>query len=477
LENIKDKILSGLFWQYLQRFSTQGVQMLISIILARLLLPKDFGVLALIGVFITISSVLIDSGFSNALIQKKETDNKDFSSVFILNFVLSIFLYVVLFFISPWVAQFYEEPLLMPVLRVIALTIILNALTIIQAVVLSREMKFRKSFNVNLLSTIISGFVGISMAYSGYGVWSLVFSQLSAKIVNTVLLCYYIRWKPTLIFSLSRVKILFDYGSKILLGALFNALYNNLYSIIIGKQYNSTVLGYYNRGALIPTLTVDSISNSLGAVMFPALSAHQNDKPTIKRMVKRMLQNSATIVFFLMAVLIVIAEPLVSILLTDKWLPAVPYLQLVSITVAFYPLIAINASAITSVGESGQYLKYTMISKLIALAMILAAIPFGVYIMVVAGAVASFISTFISAWPSKAAIGYSAFEQWKDVLPAFILAIVAGLAAWPLSYLGINHWVTLFAQSAIISLIYFTGAYLLKLQLLVDVLQLIKQRR
>jgi O-antigen/teichoic acid export membrane protein len=315
------------------------------------------------------------------------------------------------------------------------------------------------------------------MAYSGYGVWSLVFSQLTAKMVSTVLLWYSIPWKPTLIFSLNRIKILFHYGSKILLGALFNALYNNVYSIVIGKQYNSTVLGYYNRGALMPTLAVDSISNSLGAVMFPALSAHQNDRPALKRMVKRMLQNSAAVVFFLMALLIVIAEPLVSILLTDKWLPSVPYLQLVSVTVAFYPLIAINASAITSVGESGKYLKITMISKLIALAMVLVAIPFGVYIMVVAGAVASFISTFISAWPSKAAIGYSAFEQWKDVLPVFILAIVAGVAAWPLRFLELNQWVTLFAQSAIVTLFYFTGAYLLKLQLLTDVQQLIKQRR
>ena len=477
MENIKNKVLSGLFWQYLQRFSTQGIQMLISIVLARLLLPKDFGVIALVGVFITLSGVLIDSGFSNALIQKKEADDKDYSSVFILNLLLSLFLYFLLFFIAPWVAQFYKEPLLTPVLRVISLTIVLNALTIIQTVVLSRNLQFRTSFNVNLVSTIISGFVGIGMAYRGYGVWSLVFSQLTAKIVSTVLLWYYIRWKPKLVFSMNRIKSLFNYGSKILFGALFNAIYNNVYSIIIGKQYNSTTLGYYNRGALIPTLVVDSISNSLGAVMFPALSARQEDKPAIQRMVKRMLQNSAAVVFFLMAVLIVIAEPLVSILLTDKWLPAVPYLQLVSITVAFYPLIAINASAITSVGESGKYLKITMINKLIALAMVLAAIPFGVYIMVIAGAVASFISTFISAWPSKSAIGYSAMEQWKDVLPAFLLAILAGLTAWPVCYLGLNHWVTLFAQSAIVLFIYVTGAYLLKLQLLVEVQQLIKQRK
>ena len=477
MENIKSKVLSGLFWQYLQRFSTQGIQMLISIILARLLMPKDFGVIALIGVFITLSGVLTDSGFSNALIQKKEADDKDFSSVFLLNLVLSTFIYSVLFFIAPCVAQFYEEPLLTPVLRIIGFTVVLNALTIIQTVVLSREMQFRKSFNINIASAIISGFVGIGMAYKGYGVWSLVYYQLTAKFITTLLLWYYISWKPSLIFSKKSIKTLFHYGSKILFGALFNALYNNVYSIVIGKQYNSTVLGYYNRGALMPTLVVDSISNSLGAVMFPALSAHQNDKPAIKRMVKRMLQNSSTIVFFLMVVLIVIAEPIVSILLTDKWLPAVPYLQLVCLTVAFYPLIAINASAITSVGESGKYLKTTMTSKMISLAAVIAAIPFGVYVIVVAGALATFISTFICAWPSKDAIGYSAFDQWKDVLPAFILAIVAGLAAWPISYLGLNHWGTLLSQGAIVSLIYFTGVYLLKLQLLVDVQHLIKHWR
>lgn len=473
MTELKDKILNGLFWQYLQRFTTQVVQLIISIVLARLLLPKDFGIIALVGVFITISGVLIDSGFSNALIQKKEADNKDFSSVFLLNLLLSGLLYVLLFIASPGIARFYNEPLLTQVLRVIGLTIVLNAFTIIQTVVLSRNLQFRTSFNVNLGSTIISGIVGVVMAYRGFGVWSLVFSQLTSKIVSTVLLWYYIHWKPSFEFSAQRIKALFNYGSKILFGSLFNALYNNVYSIIIGKQYNSTMLGYYNRGALMPTLVVDSISNSLGAVMFPALSAHQDDKPYIKRMVKRMLQNSAAIIFFLMVVLIVIAEPLVSILLTDKWLPAVPYLQLVSITVAFYPLHAINASAITSVGESGKYLKITIINKLISLVMILAAIPFGVYIMVIAGAIASFISTFISAWSSKTAIGYSAVEQWKDVFPAFLVAIVAGLIAWPISHVGLNHWLTLLIQSLIITLVYFTGAFLLKLQLVIDLKQLI----
>lgn len=477
MTEIKSKILSGLFWQYLQRFSTQGIQMLISIILARLLLPKDFGVIALVGVFITVSAVLIDSGFSNALIQKKEIDNKDYSSVFLFNLLISIVLYFMLYLVSPWVAEFYDEPLLIPVLRVISFTIVLNSLSIIQTVILSREMRFRVSFNVNLISAVISGFIGIIMAYKGYGVWSLVFSQLSAKFISTLLLWYFIRWQPSLEFSLKRIKILFGYGSKILLGALLNALYNNVYSIIIGKQYNSAMLGYYNRGALIPTLVVDSISNSLGAVLFPALASLQNDRPAVKRMVKRMLQNSATIVFFLMAVLIVIAEPLVSILLTDKWLPAVPYLQLVSVTVAFYPLHAINASAITSMGESGTYLRITFINKIVALAMILIAIPFGVYVMVITGAFASFVSTFISAWPSKKAIGYSALEQWKDVLPSLFLAIFSAAVAWFVSCIGLNHWSTMILQVAIISVLFFAGVYLFKLQLFREVQILIKQRK
>ncbi len=476
MNSFRGKILSGLFWQYLQRLSTQGIQLVISIILARLLLPKDFGVVALIGVFITVSGVLIDSGFSNALIQKKDVDQKDYASVFLLNIALACILYIILFFSAPFVAGFYNEPLLTSILRVISLTIILNAATIIQTALLSRGMFFRKSFNVNLASTIFSGFVGIYMAYNGYGVWSLVFSQLASKIVSTTLLWYYISWTPSIYFSFNRVKVLFNYGSKILLGYLFNAVYNNVYSLIIGKQYSSTTLGYYNRGALVPTLIVDNISNTLGAVMFPVLSAHQNDKVVIKQIVSKMLLNSSSVIFFIMAVLILIAKPLIIIVLTDKWLPSVPYLQLVCITVAFYPLHAINAAALTSIGESGSYLKITIINKSLSLILIIASIPFGVMAMVSAGAVGSFISTFISAWPNKNAIGYSSNEQWRGVLPGLLLSIVSVSLAWPIEKLKLTNWLTIISQVGLSSFVFVTGAFLFKFQLISDIKQIIKSK-
>jgi len=477
MSELKDKILSGLIWQYSQRLSAQAIQLIVSIILARLLLPKDFGIVALIGVFITLSAVLVDSGFSNALIQKKEVDQKDYASVFILNLILSFLLYLLLFFTAPFIALFYEEPLLIPVLRIISVTIIFNAFTIIQTSILTREMLFKKSFKVNFISVVFSGVVGISMALNGSGLWSLVFSQVAAQVSRTILLWFAIKWKPSFYFSLDRISSLFSYGSKIMFGAMFNAVYNNVYPLIIGKQYNNTTLGYYNRGALIPTLIVDNISNTLGSVMFPALSAHQNDRITIKRLVKRMLITSSTIVFFLMGLLIVIAKPFVIILLTEKWLPAVPFLQLVCITVSFYPLHAINAAATTSVGKSGTYLKIEIIKKSLSLLLIVACIPFGVMTMVAAGAAGAFISTFISAQPNKKLIGYSAAEQWKDVLPFIFMAIFAAGIAWPLSYLGFNNWITMLMQICLASVTYLGGALLFKFQLITDIRQILKRNK
>lgn len=461
---LRTKILTGLFYQYLQRLSTQAIQLFISIILARLLLPKDFGIVALIGVFISVSNVIIDSGFSNALIQKKEVDQKDYSTVFFLNLFLSILLYLLLFFTAPFIASFYQEPSLTPIIRIIAISIIFSGLSIIQTSVLTRDLAFKKSFKVNIISVLVSGAIGIVMAIKGYGIWSLVLYQLSAQMITVLGFWLVVGWRPAFIFDRGRISSLFNYGSKIFAGSVVGVVYNNVYNLVIGKQYNTSLLGFYNRGMLIPTLIVDTAANSLNGVMFPALSSIQDDIQKVKRIVKKMLKTSTFIIFLILAILAAQAKPLIVILLTDKWLLSVPFLQIVCLTVSFYPIYLINISVLTSQGRSDLYLKATLWAKLISLVFIVACIPLGVYIMVFAGAAGSFLSAlFASKW-SKNLIDYSIKEQFMDLLPSLVLSIISGLLVWLFSLLGLNYWMTLIFGSLLGLTVFFLLSLLINLE-------------
>jgi len=326
--NTKSMVLSSLFWKLMERSGTQGIGFIISMVLARLLLPEDYGLIALVTIFIVLANVFVQSGFNTALIQKKNADEVDFSSVFYLSLVVAALLYVIIYFSAPFIATFYSQPLLVPVLRVLSITLFIGAFNSIQNAFVARNMLFKRLFISSLGALIVSGIVGIVAAYQGWGVWALVAHQLTNQLTIAIILWFTVKWRPHLLFSFKRVKTLFAYGSKLLASALIDTLYRDLRTLIIARMYTPAMLGFYNRGQKFPELIVTNINGSIQSVMLPALSAHQDNRKRVKDMMRRAIVTSSFLIFPMMVGMAVVAEPLVKIVLTEKWLPAVPFLQI-----------------------------------------------------------------------------------------------------------------------------------------------------
>lgn len=472
--SLKSKVLYGLFWRFMERSGTQGVQFVVSIILARLLLPKDFGIIGLIAVYIQVASVFIQSGFGTALIQKKEVDDEDYSSVFYLSLTISAVLYLVLFFTAPFIAKFYSEPMLVHILRILSFTLILGVINSIQNAVISREMKFKKSFIVSLGGVLVSSLVGIIMAYRGYGIWSLVYSQLSGQVTSTTILWFTVRWRPKLLFSFKKIKGLFKFGSNLLISGLLDSVFNNLYPLIIGKLFGSTMLGYYNRGQSFPSLMVDNIDGTIQGVMFPALATYQNDRVQVKKLVRRMLVTSSFFVIPVMVGLAVVARPLVLLMLTAKWLPCVPFLQFACITYALWPIFTANLQAITAVGRSDIFLKLEIIKKVLLLLVILISAHYGIYAMLIGSAILSFVSAIINASPNKKLLNYSYKEQLLDIMPSILLSFAMCGVVLAVSLLSFSLWLVFLLQIIAGAVFYFGIAYLLKFECFFYILNLLK---
>lgn len=422
--NIKSKTLSSLIWKFAERCGAQLIQFVVQIVLARLLTPADYGLIGLITVFLTIALVFAQSGLGQALVQRKEINDTEFSTVFHFSFLFSIILYIILFFCSPLIAGFYKEPTLTNVIRVLGLTVIVGAINSVQQAYVQKTMQFKRFFYSTLSGTLVSAGVGIGMAYAGFGVWALVGQQLSNQIVNMIVLWFTLKWKPKRVFSVSSAKSLFSYGWKLLCSSLLDTIYNNMYSLIIGKFYSSSDLGYYNRGKQFPILVIQNINTAIESVMFPVLSDVQDDKQRLKAMVRRTLVMSTFIIFPCMAGLAAIAKPLTILMLTDKWLPAVPFIQFCCFTYAFWPIHTANLQAIKAVGRSDIFLKLEIIKKIIGVLGLCISIPFGLYTMMWVRCLTTVISSFINAFPNKKLLGYSYWEQIKDMLPSFVLSIV-----------------------------------------------------
>lgn len=462
--SLKGKILSGLFWKVLENGGVQIVQFVISLILARLLGPERYGTIAILLVFIAIANVFIQSGFQTSLIQKRQVDELDYSSVFYLSLGVAALLYAVIFAGAPAVASFYHDPELKPMLRVLALMIFFGAVVSVQTAMVSRKMEFRKMCIASLLATCLSGIAGVIGAYRGLGTWALVVQQLGTQFLLMVFLWVLVGWRPAKVFSFSRVKTLFSYGWKLLCSSLLDTLYNNLYTMVIGRIYQKDVVGYYNRGNQFPQLIVNNLAASIQAVMLPAFSASQEEKERMKAMVRRSIVTSAFVIFPMMAGLIAVAKPLISIILTEKWLPCVPFLQIMCVGYAMWPIHIANLQAINALGRSDIFLKLEIIKKALGLAVLAVSIPFGIYAMVWLKAATDFVGTIINAYPNKKLLDYSFVEQWKDVCPALILSVLMGAAVYGLQLFIHNNWILLIAQISGGVVIYGGLAWLFKVE-------------
>lgn len=479
-KNIKGQVIDSLIWKLMERGGVQGIQFILQLILARLLTPDDYGIIAIIAIFITIANVFVQSGFNTALIQNKETDEKDFSSVFYLSMFVALVLYVVLFFVSPTISRFYGVPELTKVIRVLSITLFLGAYNSIQNAVISKTMKFKKLFFSSSISVILSGSIGVLLAYLGFGVWALVAQQLINQFTIIIILSFILDWHPKLIFSVERIKVLFGYGWKLLVSSLIDTFYMNIRSLIIGKIYHPAVLGFYNRGDQFPQIIVSNINGSIQSVMLPALSSEQENKVRVKNMVRRAIVTSSFIIFPMMIGLAVVAEPLVKILLTDKWLPCVPFMQIFCISYALWPIHTANLQAINALGHSNIFLKLEIVKKIIGTLILVISLFYGIYAIAIGTLISGIISTFINSYPNIKILNYSYFEQIKDIMPSIFISILMGIITYSIKFLCLPDILTLIVQIFVGIILYIALAKLFKLECyiyLVDTFKNILKRK
>lgn len=451
---IRKQVLSGLLWKFGERITAQLISLIVSIILARLLLPSDYGAVALVMVFITLANVFVSNGFGSALIQKKDADNLDFSSVFYINIAVSILLYALIFAVAPVIASFYDLPVLKAALRILGIRIVIAAVNSVQQAYVSRQMLFKRFFWSTLFGTALSGIVGISMAYGGFGVWALVAQYLTNTCTDTIVLWFTVRWRPDLKCSWKRAKGLLTYGWKILVSALVDTGYKQLRSLVIGKVYTSEDLAYYNQGDKYPSLIVTNVNASISSVIFPAMSQYQNDPIYVKQMTRRAVQVSSFIMWPLMIGFAVCAEPIVRIVLTEKWLPCVPYIRIFCFTYGLWPIHTANLQALNAMGRSDQFLKLEIIKKTVGLAALLLTIRISPLAIAWSLIITDIISVFINAYPNIKLLDYKYSEQLKDLLPPFVIA--GGMAAiiYPFQLFAWGDWLTLAVQVFVGAILY-----------------------
>lgn len=416
----------GVLWKLLERFGVQGSQFLLQLILARLLDPAHYGVLSLMVIFTTLANVFIQSGFNTALVQNKDVTEEDYSSVFWVTMGIAGVLYGVIFAAAPLIASFYKMPDIVAPLRVMALMLLPGAMNSVQLARVNREMDFRKVFTGNVAGILVAGIVGIVIALLGGGLWALVAQTMLNIIVACIVMFFTVRWRPKPVCNFGRIKILFAFGWKLLVSNLLDTLYQDLRSLVIGKKYDSGTLGYYNRGKNFPQFIITAVNGTVQSVMLPAMSAQQDDREKVKTLTRNSVMISSYILFPMMAGLAGVATPLVTLLLTEKWLPCVPYMQIYCFTMAFYPIHSCNLQAINAMGRSDIFLKLEIVKKVVGIAsLVIAVFCFDSPIAIaMTGIITSLISCFINAYPNKKLIGYSYAEQMKDILPSFALSVV-----------------------------------------------------
>ena len=442
----------------------QLVSFVVSVILARILLPSEYGTVSVVVIFTTFASVFITSGLSVSLIQKKDADDLDFSTVLYFNLAFASVLYFILFAAAPWISRLYGLSDLTSAIRVMSVCLIVYAVNSVQQAYVSRQLLFQRLFWSSLAGTLVSAAVGIWMAVHGYGIWALIAQKLTDAVIDTLILWFMIEWRPKWLFSVGRMKALYRYGWKLICAALLNTASAKLRAFFIGKLYSVEDLAFYEKGNQYPQLAVTDISSSIGTVLFPVLSKIQDDPAEIKRLTRRAVRTSSFLMWPAMAVLCVIAEPLVGWMLTDKWLPCVPYFRIACFSLAFMPIHISNLQALKAVGRSDLFLILEVVKTALSITVLMISLSFGVMGIAIGVAISSLLATFINAFPNRKLIGYSYKEQMQDILSSFCLAALTGAAVWPMSLI-IHTRVPLMLLQALLGFsLYFSCAKLLKLE-------------
>lgn len=476
-DSLKAKTVHGVVWSALERFSLQGVQFLINIIMARLLLPSDYGLIAMLAIFLQISQAFVDSGFTNALIQRKDRNEVDFSTVFYFNIVIAVVFYLILFVSAPWIADFYHMPALVAVTRVIALNLILISLSVVHKVKLTINIDFKTQSKASLSAAFISGGIGIWMAYTGWGVWALVFQTLLNSLLLTLFLYLLLHWLPLKVFSWSSFKRLFSFGSKLLLSGMINTVYRNLYTIVIGRKFSATDLGYYTRADQFATFPSMNLYMVISRVIFPVLSTIQDDNERLAAIYRKYVKITSYVIFPLMMGLAALAKPVILLLLTAKWIDIVVLLQILCFDWMFDHLSAINLNLLYVKGRSDYALRLEIIKKIIATVILFASIPWGLVGMCWGRVLYSLIATYLNTYYTHSLIGLTFRQQISDILPYFILAFSMGGIVYSVTFLSISSFVQVLLGTFLGISYYFIISWFFKIQVFIDIISLVYKKR
>lgn len=464
-ETIKSRVFSGLIWTFLERTVSQSVTLILSVVLARLLSPTEYGLIAIVMVFISIADVFITSGFGNSLIQKKDADNLDFSSVFYFSFLLSWILYLILYLIAPIISNYYDMPELTLVMRVLSLYIPIIGFNTVQQAFVSKQMLFKNFFVATLSGSIISAIIGIICAYTGWGVWALVVQRISNAMINTVVLWRIVKWRPRLEYSFNRMKGIISYGWKLLASSLLGTFAENITNLIIGKRFSSSDLAYYTQGSTYPRQIGLTINNTISKVIFPTLTHYQDDNLKTKLIMRRAIKTATYIMTPMLFGLAVVAEPLTRVLLTDDWIGIAVYIQIFAVYYSFIPIHTINLQGIKAIGRSDLFLKLEIIKRFFGLAILLfTVLMFDSAIVIALGMILqTIISCFINAFPNSKLLNYGYIEQLKDILPNMVVSIIMSISIYLLVLLDLNDLMLLIVQVVSGMSIYLLLSYLFRI--------------
>jgi len=471
--SLKATASKGMLWSAIDKFAVQIAQFIIGIVLARVLLPEDFGLIGMLSIFLTLSNVFITSGMGSGLVQKQDRSDVDFSTVFVFNFITSLSIYLGLFFLAPFIADFYNQPILTSLTRILGLTLIINSLAIVQSSKLNIAMDFKSIAKVNVIAIVFGGSAGLVSAFMGLGVWSLVIQSLLTAITTVTSLWFFSKWTPSLTFSKNSFKTLFGYGSKLLLSGIYAQTLSNVYNITIGKFYPAASLGHYTRAKGFADLSAGTISSILQQVAFPVLASVQDDTTRLVSIYSRLIKMAAFFIFPVITLLSLLSEPLVLVLLTDKWAPVIPLMQWMVFARIFYPISVINMSILNAVGRSDLFLKVDLSKFPLILVALLVTIPLGVKAMVIGHVVTSGISFFINAYLPGKLYGYGGLKQLKDMVPVIMATCIMALFVFITVYFLENLYLKLFIGGLGGGVIYLFICYLFKIKELQEIKSLL----
>lgn len=461
----QNKAIKGVFWSAIERFSVQGIQFILSIIIARLVMPSEYGLIAMLTIFLAIAQCFIDSGFGNALIQKQNRTETDYATVFYFNIVVALVFYFILYISAPYIALFYKEPQLNAITKWVGLNIVLMSFSIVQRAKLTINLDFKTQAQASLSAVIISGAIAIYLAYHNYGVWALVVQSLLNNFLNTFILALRTKWIPKLVFSKGSFKGLFSFGSKLMLSGLLHTIYLNLYSLVIGRFYSSSNVGFYNRSYTIAQYPSSNIVSVISRAIYPIQCAEQNDTDKLSNSFHKYLRMECYIIFPLMIGLAALSEPLIQILLTERWLPAAPLLAILSIAYMWYPVMVLNNQILNVKGRSDYFLQAEIIKKIIAFAILFITLPFGMKILCLGVILYNIMDMAIIIFYAKKVIKTSYFKQIKELVPIFVLSVTMGIIVYFITLLfNNNHFLALIIGFLIGAIYYCSISKIFKFQ-------------